>query len=129
MPPEPELTQDLDRLDDILAATEDIATFLNELDFGAFDSFVQNKAVRYAILHGLTIIGEAAGRVSEPVKGKYPHLPWRRIIAFRHRVVHGYGELDLELVWRVATELVPQLKLEIAEVRRGIGGQGVPATG
>ena len=44
-------------------------------------------------------------------------MPWRRIIAFRHRVVHGYGELDLILVWEVARNLVPSLRDQVTQIR------------
>jgi uncharacterized protein with HEPN domain len=78
--------------------------------------FEREKTTRYAILHSLTIIGEAASRLSEPLRGAYPEIPWRRIIAFRHRLVHGYGDLDLELVWLVATTMVPELRAQVVRV-------------
>jgi uncharacterized protein with HEPN domain len=79
--------------------------------------FQNEKVVRYGILHSLTIIGEAANRLSEELRVKRGEIPWRRIIAFRHRLVHNYGERDLELVWEVARTLVPELRSQVASIR------------
>jgi uncharacterized protein with HEPN domain len=48
----------------------------------------------------LEIIGEAAGRVSEPVRNAHPEIPWRKITGMRHRLIHGYDEVDLDIVWK-----------------------------
>jgi uncharacterized protein with HEPN domain len=108
------MQRDLDRLDDILTAAADVIEFSSQLTFARF---VSQKAERYAILHALTIIGEASNRISEEYRAKHPDLPWRRIIGFRHRIVHGYGEVDLELVWEVARTLVPDLQQRISQLR------------
>ena len=102
------------RLDDILTAAADVMEFHGGL---TRDRFETEKAQRLAILHSLTIIGEAAGRLSEQLRANHPEVPWRRIIAFRNRLVHGYGELDLDLVWEVAEKLVPPLREQIAAIR------------
>lgn len=40
---------------------------------------------------------------------KYPEVPWRQIIGMRNRVVHGYFEVDLDILWDVVTLDVPRL--------------------
>ena len=52
----------------------------------------------------LEIIGEAARRVSEPLRPKNPEIPWSRIIAHRNVLAHEYDEIHQELVWKTATE-------------------------
>ena len=56
------MNRDLDRLDDILAAASGAMEFCATLDR---ESFRSQKAVRYAVLHSLTIIGEAASLTEE----------------------------------------------------------------
>jgi uncharacterized protein with HEPN domain len=102
------------RIEDILAASDDVISFCNGIDREAFEN---QKLVRYAILHSLTIIGEAANRLSEGLRAQHDQVPWRRIIAFRHRLVHNYGELHLELVWEIARTLVPELRSQMEGVR------------
>ena len=106
------MPRDLDHLEDILTAADDIADLCRAL---TQEELIANKPMRYAILYALTIIGEAASRLSEELRLHHPSVPWRRIVAFRHRVVHGYGELDLILVWEVARNLVPTLRDQVAD--------------
>jgi uncharacterized protein with HEPN domain len=107
------MRRDLGLLEDMLQATRDVREFCRDLDFPEFST---RKAVRYAILHSLTILGEAANRISQEYQRAHGEIPWRRIVAFRYRLIHGYGELDLELVWEVATKLSPRLEEQLREL-------------
>lgn len=57
----------------------------------------------------IEIIGEAAGRVSDATMARLPDIPWRSIIAMRHRTVHGYDDVNLDIVWTTATQSLPPL--------------------
>jgi uncharacterized protein with HEPN domain len=71
----------------------------------AFDA---DAMVRVWCLHHLTIIGEAAAGLSEPLKARHQDTPWRRIVGMRNAVVHGYFNVDWDLVWAVVErELEP----------------------
>ena len=52
-----------------------------------------------AVLHKLTIIGEAVTRISDETKNKYSKLPWQEIKGFRNIVVHAYFSIDEEIIW------------------------------
>jgi uncharacterized protein with HEPN domain len=62
-----------------------------------------------AILRQLTILGEAAKRISSEFRAQHPEVPWRRIAGFRDIVVHDYLFVNLEEVWRIVREDVPSL--------------------
>ena len=51
----------------------------------------------------LEILGEAAGRISKEMCVAHPDLPWAKITGLRHRLIHDYFEVDIDLVWKVAT--------------------------
>ncbi|HYU14119.1 MAG TPA: HepT-like ribonuclease domain-containing protein [Stellaceae bacterium] len=55
------------------------------------DAFVANRLIQDAVIRNFEIIGEAAGRLS-PVIRNQPGVPWRKIIAFRNRLIHAYWE-------------------------------------
>jgi uncharacterized protein with HEPN domain len=57
----------------------------------------------------LEIIGEAAGRVSESFRDVHPEIPWRQIIGQRNVLIHEYGEIKHERIWKVVKENIPQL--------------------
>ena len=54
-------------------------------------------------------LAEAASRVSAGTRARHPEVPWRQVIGMRHRVVHEYLEVDLEIVWKVVSADLPEL--------------------
>lgn len=68
---------------------------------------------RSAVERQVEIIGEAARGMSESFKRAHPEIPWRPIMAQRHRLAHEYGEIDDALIWTVATVHVPRLIAQI----------------
>ena len=107
------MDRDLDKLEDILTATADIADFIAGLDYA---SFVAERGRRYPILHAFTIIGEASSQLSTALRARHTSVPWQRIIDFRHRVVHGYDVLDLERTWQISVHFAPELRQQIQAV-------------
>jgi len=55
------------------------------------------------------IVGEAATKVSSERKAALSDIPWREIVGMRNRLVHGYGEIDPDILWTVVTEDLPAL--------------------
>ena len=62
-----------------------------------------------AVVRNLEIIGEAATKVSSGTRDRSPEIPWPAIVTMRHRLIHGYFDVDPDIVWRTATEEVPAL--------------------
>lgn len=65
--------------------------------------------LRLALLHAVQIVGEAASRLSETCKADLPDIPWAVIVGMRHRLVHGYMDIDDEILWTTATDRMPDL--------------------
>ena len=58
----------------------------------------------------LEIIGEATGRLtSEFLRAHEDVLPWNVMKNMRNVLIHGYDEVDIEIVWTTATEGLPQI--------------------
>jgi uncharacterized protein with HEPN domain len=55
------------------------------------------------------ILGEAAARVSPETRAQYPQIPWRDIVGMRNRLIHGYDEVDYELLWDTILNDLPPL--------------------
>lgn len=47
--------------------------------------------------------------MSDEVKAAHPEIPWREIVALRHRIAHDYLHLDLVRIWQIVQEDVPVL--------------------
>ena len=93
-------------LTDIIDAAQSIEKFLMGQ---GFDEFEQNEMMHSAVLQKLTIIGEAAARLSKEFTDRYPDVPWIDIVGFRNIAVHEYFAVRWDIVWVAATEEVPIL--------------------
>ena len=75
----------------------------------ALDDYVADEDLRLAVERRVEIIGEAAGRVSAAFQQAHPDVPWRKIIAQRNVLAHEYGEIQDDIMWRLATVSIPEL--------------------
>ena len=97
-------------LADMATAAERIARYIHGMDLS---SFLANDEKESAVFGQLVIIGEAANRLSPAFCNGHPDIPWGRIVGLRNRIVHGYDEIDWEIVWRVAVDELPVLLMRL----------------
>jgi len=64
------------------------------------DNFDEDEDLQIVLTHLIQIIGEAATRLSPGLIDGNPQIPWRRITGMRHRVVHDYFAIDLDILGR-----------------------------
>jgi len=100
-------------LTDIVEATDAVAEFIAGLKQ---ETFAGNKMARSAVLQQLTVIGEAAARLSLEFRQKHPDVEWADIVAFRNIAVHAYFSVDWGTVWVAATEDAPSLREKVAAI-------------
>jgi len=72
-----------------------------------------------AVVKCVEIVGEAATQVSSETRAEVPELPWQDIIDMRHRLVHAYYDINLDIVWSTLQEdLPPLIKILEATLKR-----------
>jgi uncharacterized protein with HEPN domain len=64
---------------------------------------VGNRQLALAILKCIEIVGEASAAIGPETTVRYPEIPWRQIRGMRNRLIHGYYEVDLDVVWDTVT--------------------------
>ena len=64
----------------------------------------------------LEVVGEAAGGVSAETQAAYPDVPWRKMIGLRHRLIHGYFNVNLDIVWDTIRAELPPLIHDLERV-------------
>ena len=79
-------------------------------DFDADDNLCMS------VTHLIQTIGEAARRVSPEFQQTHPEIPWRKVVAMRHKVVHDYLEINFDIVWGTATNDVPLLAADLSKI-------------
>ncbi len=75
----------------------------------SFQQYLADSMLRHAVERVTQIVGEAASKLSREFRDAHPQIPWRPIIAQRHILVHDYGDIHDDKIWRVATVHIPEL--------------------
>jgi len=94
------------RLRDILEASRLIASYVKDTSEADFRANTQKQD---AVIRRIEVIGEAAVHLSEETRRAIPELPFRKMRGMRNIVAHDYANVDLNIVWQVATVHVPEV--------------------
>lgn len=68
------------------------------------DEFLEDQMIQEAVIRQLTIIGEAAKKVTPETRAKLPQLPFGQMARMRDIVIHVYWDVQLDIVWTTATQ-------------------------
>ena len=101
-------------IEDMLERIRRIERSIEGLDH---EAFLRDDKTVDAVIRNLTVIGEAANRLPQQFKDRHSDVPWHRIVGLRHRVVHDYFDVDLDLVWAILENELPQLAAQLDAMR------------
>ncbi len=102
----PDDMRDPAHLFDMIQAGEKVRRYLADV---SFEVFLRDEILTDAVGRNLTILGEAARRVSDAFKLAHPEIPWRKIIALRNILVHEYEDINPEDIWEIVSVHLPVL--------------------
>ena len=113
--------KDRDRLflDHILDAIGNIQSFTS----GGRAAFITDRKTQSAVVRELEIIGEAVKNLSAALTSATPSVPWRQIAGTRDRLIHAYFKVDLDAVWSMVAQDLPQLRIDVLRI---VGGEAHP---
>jgi uncharacterized protein with HEPN domain len=100
----------LDFIEDILDGMNKAETLLEGVSYSQFET---DFRINFAVVRALEIIGEAAKRLPDDLRQRYPDIPWKGMAGMRDRIIHGYDNVDLQIVWDVVKSDIPQIKPKI----------------
>ena len=104
------MARDETTLLDIANAARLIHTFIQGM---TKEAFLGDLKTQSAVLHQVTVIGEAVKRLSQAFRERHPILPWLLMAGMRDHLIHGYDAVDLEEVWKTATHDVPEVLIKL----------------
>lgn len=82
------------------------------------DDLQENEMLALSLVRLLEIIGEAASNVSEGFRKEHPDIPWRNMVGIRNRLIHGYFDVDLDIVWDTVRKDLPPLLKDLEKLVR-----------
>lgn len=80
------------------------------------DQFLASPLEQSYVFHRLVIFGEAIARLAPTLQPKYPELPWGPVVSLRNRLVHAYFDLDLPLLWQIATTKIDEMRAQLQAI-------------
>ena len=82
----------------------------------SFEEFSRDNRTIDAVIRNFEIIGEASILLPDDIKDNYPDIDWHRIRGFRNRIVHDYFGVDLQIIWKIIHEQIPELISKILKI-------------
>ncbi len=100
-------------LEDIQIAMSHIAEYIDGL---TIIEFKRDYKTVDAVIRNFEIIGEASKNLPEVIKKTYNRVPWSEMYLLRNKVTHEYFGVDYEIIWDVASNYLPENKIQIDEI-------------
>ena len=101
------MKDDLFYIENILQSIIRIQLYISSKDY---ETFVGDFIVQDAVVRQLEIIGEATKRITKDFRNNNPEIPWADMAGMRDVLIHDYIDVDLDIVWKTASESIPKLK-------------------
>ena len=98
---------------DILQNMQDAEEFLRGF---SCEQFADDKRTFNAVVRSLEIIGEAAKKIPDEIRRKYPLVPWKEMAGMRDKVIHFYFGVNREAVWIAAKERIPAVRPMVEKI-------------
>lgn len=98
-------------LEDILEAADRISSYTRDK---TKEQYMETPELRDAVQWNFAVIGEALGQLHNIDPEMAERITeWRRIIAFRNQLIHGYGVIKNGITWDIIERKVPTLRLDV----------------
>jgi uncharacterized protein with HEPN domain len=102
-------------IEDLWEAVEKVERYTVGFDH---DSFVQDEKTIDSVVRNFEIIGEAANKLPPEFRENHPDVQWKKILGLRHRIVHDYFDIDVEIIWQIIEKDIPALKQNLQLIKQ-----------
>jgi uncharacterized protein with HEPN domain len=105
---------------------EGIANVAEFLGAMTREKFQADKKTLHAVVRNLEVIGEAVKNVPSEVRDRHPEVPWQRIAGLRDILIHQYFGLDIDIIWDIIQNKLPDLRQQVETILSEPGEKPVP---
>jgi uncharacterized protein with HEPN domain len=106
--------EDRIRIQHMIDAIEEALSFVSGI---TEENFSKSRMIILSVIKDIEIIGEAASTISEETKIKNPDIPWKDIIGLRNRLIHGYFDIDIKILWNTTKNNLPLLLKALKDIK------------
>ncbi|MEM4312076.1 MAG: DUF86 domain-containing protein [Nitrososphaerales archaeon] len=106
-----------DYIEDILDSIKKAKKFTENM---SFKEFAQDDKTIFAVIRALEIVGEAAKKIPDKIRAKYPEIPWKEIAGMRDKLIHEYFGIKLEVVWETVKKEIPSIEPEFEKILKDL---------
>jgi uncharacterized protein with HEPN domain len=99
---------------DILDSIQDIENFIRGMNY---EEFRDDRKTINAVIRSIEIIGEASKKIPKSLRDSQPEIPWKKMAGMRDKLTHAYFGIDLEIIWKVVSEEIIQIKPGILKIK------------
>ena len=106
-----------------LSPPEYIRHIIDEMDYILsrisdmdYESFVRDETLKRAFVRSIEVIGEASKKLPDDIKAMQPDIEWRKVSGMRDRLIHDYFGVDYTIVWDVALNKLPDLRVKLHDL-------------
>ncbi len=78
--------------------------------------FFNDRKTQSAVIRELQTLAESTQRLSSGIKDKHPEVSWEWIAGFRNVLVHDYLGINLERVWQIIENELPDFRSAIQSI-------------
>ncbi len=104
-------------IDDILESIKRIEAYTKGK---SQQEFIKNSLLVDGVIRNLEIIGEAVKKIPVEIKKNHPKIEWNKIAGLRDILIHEYFGINLEIIWDVIINKLPELRNSINRIKKGI---------
>ena len=104
------------RIKHMIDASYDAISFAKDKQRSDLD---KDRMLVLSLVKAIEIIGEAANKISNNFKAKYPNIRWHSIVGMRNRLIHAYFDVNHDTVWDTVKNEIPKLVAELEKIVKG----------
>lgn len=80
------------------------------------EDYQVNPMLQDALVRNIEVVGEAVKNLSPRITETYPEISWSQIARMRDKIAHHYFRINLDVVWKTATDDLPALRPQIEAI-------------
>lgn len=95
---------------------KDIKFIIDNTKEIALNELKDNEILCDSILFRLIQISENSVKLTQEFKEAHKDIPWHAIKGMRNRIVHDYGEVDLNIIYETITKSIPEIREKLERI-------------